>query len=101
MSRQTLPTGELVFDPRGAVTIEERQLAPRVTSAAGARLGVLDNTKWNAGKLLRQTATLLDKELAFHTVNYYHKESFSRNATPELLDRVAAENDLALIAIGD
>lgn len=101
MSGQSLPTGELIFDPRGVVNAEVRQLAPRVTSAAGARLAVLDNTKWNAGKLLRQAATVLDEELAFHTVNYYHKESFSRNATPELLDRIAAENDLALIAIGD
>lgn len=101
MTGQPLPTGELIFDPRGVVDVEERQLAPRIISATGARLGVLDNTKWNAGKLLRQTATLLDNELAFRTINYYHKESFSRNATPELLDRIAAENEVVLIAIGD
>lgn len=101
MSGVLLPTGETVFDPRGTVVTAARTLAPRVNSAVGARLAVLDNTKWNAGKLLRQTAALLHQELQFQSIEYYHKESFSRNAAPELVARIAAESDLALIAIGD
>ena len=38
---------------------------------------------------------------AFSAVNYYKKESFSLNATPELLAEIAANNDIIITAIGD
>ncbi len=44
-----------VFDPRGVVEAEELALAPRARDLNGLRLGVLDNTKWNANRLLRKT----------------------------------------------
>jgi hypothetical protein len=37
----------------------------------------------------------------FATVNYYRKQSFSLNAAPELIDEIAAHNDVVLTAIGD
>ncbi len=91
----------VVFDPRGIVEVEARPLAARRKSLAGLRLGVLDNTKWNAGKLLRKAPELLGAEIAFGAVNFYAKESFSRNAAPELLADIAADNDIALTAVGD
>jgi hypothetical protein len=93
--------GEIVFDPRGAVETEPRALAARVAALNGLRLGVLDNTKWNAGRLLRKTAAKLQKEYVFAAVNYYRKESFSREADPVLIDTIAADNDITLTAIGD
>lgn len=92
---------QIVFDPRGVVEGERVALAPRVAALGGLRLGVLDNTKWNAGRLLRQTAAQLDKEYGFAAVAYYRKESFSKSADPALLARIAAENDIVLTAIGD
>lgn len=65
------------------------------------RLGVLDNTKWNAGRLLRKVAAQLDEEHGFAAVTHYRKESFSKEADPALLARIAAENDIVLTAIGD
>jgi hypothetical protein len=44
-----------VFDPRGVVGAE-RLLAPRIPDLEGMRLGVLDDTKWNANRLLRKIA---------------------------------------------
>ena len=44
-----------VFDPLGVVGAE-RLLAPRIPDLEGMRLGVLDDTKWNANRLLRKTA---------------------------------------------
>ena len=90
-----------VFDPRGVVRVEPAPLAARRSSLAGLRLGVLDNTKWNANKLLRGSLEQLRDRFGFGQVNYYRKESFSRVAAPELVARIAAENDLALTAIGD
>ena len=49
----------LVFDPRGRVEAELVAPAARVAALEGLRLGILDNTKWNAGRLLRKTASLL------------------------------------------
>jgi hypothetical protein len=90
-----------VYDPRGVVHAEHREIAPRVASVAGLRVGVLDNTKWNGWKVLERTAALLGAETPFASVTRYKKESFSVVAEPELLARIAAENDVALIGIGD
>jgi hypothetical protein len=67
----------------------------------GLRLGLLDNTKWNANKLLRGVRDRLSEKHAFGAVNYYRKESFAAAAAPELLAQIAAENDIVLTAIGD
>ena len=37
----------------------------------------------------------------FAAVNYYVKQSFSKEAGPALIARIAAENDIVLTAIGD
>ena len=91
----------VVFDPRGVVERERLAPAPRLRDLAGLRLGVLDNTKWNAGRLLRKTAALLGDEVALGAVNYYRKESFSKDAEPALIEQIAAANDIVLTAIGD
>ena len=90
-----------VYDPRGAVEAEQLLPAPRVASLDGRRLGVLDNTKWNAGKLLRRTAAQLDERFGFAAVSYYRKESFSKYADPTLIAEIARDNDIVLTAIGD
>jgi hypothetical protein len=90
-----------VFDPRGVVEVERRALAPRPKDLVGLRLGVLDNTKWNAGRLLRKIAAELEAQFPLAAVGYYKKESFSKEAEPELLAAIAAENDIVLTAIGD
>ena len=93
--------GVLVYDPRGIVEAERVSPAPRVTTLNGLRLGVLDNTKWNANRLLRKTAARLEERFHFAAVNYYRKESFSKYADPALVAAIAAENDIVLTAIGD
>jgi hypothetical protein len=90
-----------VFDPRGVVDTIPAPLTPRKTTLNGLRLGVLDNTKWNANKLLRGSVQMLDEKFGFGQVNYYRKESFSRFARPELISEIAAQNDIVLTAIGD
>ncbi len=91
----------LVFDPRGRVEAERVMPAPRVPALDGLRLGILDNTKWNAGRLLRRIAARLGERFPFAAVNYYRKESFSKVADPALVAQIAADNDVVLTAIGD
>jgi len=91
----------MVFDPRGRVESPQLARAPRVAGLAGLRLGILDNTKWNANRLLRKTATLLGEGFGFAAINYYRKESFAKAADPTLIAEIAADNDIVLTAIGD
>ena len=95
------PEGPVVFDPRGVVEAERVTPPPRVAALTGLRLGVLDNTKWNANRLLRKTAAQLEARFRFGAVTYYRKEIFSKDADPDLLKTIAAENDAVLTAIGD
>lgn len=102
MSRITLPTGQVVYDPTGTLEAHDRPMAARVEQLTGLRLGVLDNSKWNGGALLRQTVEALEERgAAFGSVTTYVKDSFSRVADPELVDRIAAESDVVVTAIGD
>jgi hypothetical protein len=92
---------ETVFDPRGRVDAETVAQAPRVPALRGLRLGVLDNTKWNANRLLRKTAALLASGHGLAAINYYRKESFSKVADAAVIAAIAADNDIVLTAIGD
>ena len=92
---------QIVFDPRGVVEAELKALAPRARDLNELRLGVLDNTKWNANRLLRNTVARLGEQVSFAAVNYYRKESFSKDADPALIETIAADNDIVLTAIGD
>ena len=89
------------YDPRGVVDTTPLKTSPRASRLEGMRLGLLDNTKWNANKLLRGVRDRLADKHAFSAVNYYRKESFSLSAAPELIARIAAECDAVVTAIGD
>jgi hypothetical protein len=91
----------LMFDPRGIVESSDAPIAARVPMLDGLRLGILDNSKWNANKILRGAASALGESIRFAAVNYYVKHSFSKDAAPELIQQIAAENDIVLTAIGD
>jgi hypothetical protein len=91
----------LVFDPRGVVESVNTPIAARPKKLDGLRLAVLDNSKWNANKILRTSTAALEKSVRFAKLNYYVKHSFSKDAAPEMIAEIAANNDLVLTAIGD
>jgi hypothetical protein len=92
---------QIVFDPRGVVETEPLALSQRPATLDGLRLGVLDNTKWNANRLLRKTVAKLREQISLTAVNYYRKESFSKQADPALIAAITAHNDIVVTAIGD
>jgi hypothetical protein len=101
MQQKIDKTPVLVFDPRGVVDQDATPVAPRKHQLNGLRLGILDNSKWNANKLLRGASSALGESVKFAAVNYYVKHSFSKDAAPELIEQIARENDIVLTAIGD
>ena len=90
-----------VYDPRGIVEASPKPTAPRVKRLDGLRVALLDNTKWNANKLLRGVRERLAAKHAFGAVSYYRKDSFSSAAPPALIAEIAAASDLVITAIGD
>lgn len=93
---------DFIYDPCGVIEVEAIPTATRPGRTEGLRLGVLSNTKWNAAKLLRASVRALTAQgQTFASVTYYDKHHFSSDASPELISRIAAENDIALTAIGD
>ncbi|GAA4330696.1 UGSC family (seleno)protein [Variovorax defluvii] len=100
LSRSDIKSVE-VFDPRGAIHFENVPVSARKKSLSKLRLGILDNSKWNANKLLRGAAQALGEDIDFEAVNYYVKHSFSKDAAPALIAKIAEENDVVLTAIGD
>lgn len=96
-----METRRRIYDPRGVVEAEPRAVSKRAGSLKGLRVGVLDNTKWNGRRFLEKTLSLLQESEALGEVTFYKKESFSKNAAPELIGQIAAENDVVVTAIGD
>jgi hypothetical protein len=96
-------TGRLthVYDPRGADGAVAAPIGPRPKTLQGLRLGILDNSKWNANKLLRGASFALGKSVVFSDVRYYVKHSFSKDAAPELIQEIAQNSDVVVTAIGD
>ena len=91
-----------IFDPRGKILLEKRNLSNRKNSLEGLRLAILDNSKWNANKILRGSADALSKDIKFSKVNYYvKKHGFSTDAPIEMIEEIANDNDIVLTAIGD
>ena len=68
----------LLYDPRGEVSKGDTPIAPRPAALDGLRLGVLDNSKWNANKLLRGAAAAIGARVRLGATNYYVKGSFPR-----------------------
>lgn len=89
------------YDPRGVVVAEARKLSSRVNDLHGLRLGVLDNAKVKAGRLLAYATEILNQEFAFSQVNTYVKRGFSYTADPDMIAQIAAANDVVITAIGD
>lgn len=89
----------IVLDPTLEVETIRQERAPR--PVAFHTIGLLDNGKPNSDKLLKKVAALLETRYPEVQINYYRKPGAYRPAPSALLDRVAAECDVAVVGIGD
>jgi hypothetical protein len=75
------------------------RLAPRKPSLAGLTIGVLDNSKPNAGALMHRVAELLAARTGAAGVRGWSKPSAARPA--EILDDIARGADVVLTGSAD
>ena len=75
--------------------------AQRQFAKGGLRLGILDNSKGNADHLLKFIVDGVKAQVAVASVVILRKGSVSLPAPKEILDRLTAEADFVVSAMGD
>lgn len=76
-------------------------LAVRPADLAGKRLGLLANTKRNAGVFLEEVATLLESRYGAKAVITRTKPSIVHPAPAEIVEDLKAECDVVVVGVGD
>ena len=97
--RGMIRDGMEILDPVGGSSATSRALAPRPRSLQGAVIGVLDNSKPNAGALMHRVAELLAARTGAAGVRGWSKPSAARPA--EILDEIAKGADVVLTGSAD
>ena len=77
------------------------QLAPRLSTLVGTTIGLLENSKFNSGKLLDYIAELLQRDYGVKVVVRRGKRSASYPAPDEVYDELAKSTDAVVTGIGD
>jgi uncharacterized membrane protein len=90
-----------ILDPVGSTAAASRPLAPRPASLAGAVIGVLDNSKPNAGVLLEAVARALARQVGAREIRRWQKPGASIGAAAAVLDQIAAQCGAVLTASAD
>ena len=91
--------GIRLYDPTAQPRTIVAQLAPRLTSLAGKRIGILDNSKANAGTLMLALAQILKERYGVGEIVKRDKP-VAGPPSPQILDALA-ECDLALVGSAD
>jgi hypothetical protein len=88
-----------VLSPLGATPDTVKPLTKRRPSLAGLRIGVLDNSKPNAGVLLGRVAEMLAARADGATIRRWTKPGASHPAA--MIDEIAASVDVVLTGSAD
>jgi hypothetical protein len=100
-----MPTDSLpklvLISPVNEATVAESALAPRLSSLRGKRVGLLDNSKSKAGKMLDTVAAVLNAQYGFSNIVRHRKPSASKPAAPEAITALASSCDLVVVGVGD
>jgi cysteine synthase len=112
MSARTLATDERssaarhlvenlgLVDPTAEADSTTGNAARRLPALAGARGVLLDNTKGNAGPLLKHVGDLLEQKYGVQSFDIAHKLVYSRPADPSLLDELARDYEVVVTGVG-
>jgi hypothetical protein len=88
-----------LYDPTAEPRAIDAKLAPRLTSLAGKRVGILDNGKANAGTLMLAVAKVLQGRYGAGEIVKRNKPVAGPPA-PEILEALS-HCDLALVGSAD
>ena len=91
----------LLVNPTTQAIVAPFDGAPRLPSLAGARLGIIDDSKKNADVLLEELVELLRTRYEISDVKWHRKPSASKPADPAAIRELAESCDAVIVAVGD
>lgn len=91
----------VLIKPVNEAIPEQSSYAPRPTGLHGKRLGLLDNSKNNAGRFLEMVAAVLQEQYHFSNIVRHRKPSASKPVAPEVIEAWTQACDLAIVGVGD
>ena len=101
MAVETLVKELWVLDPTTEPDPLEASAAPRLDTLNNKVLGILDNAKPNADRILDMVAELIAKKYELAGLVKRRKPGASRGAPQEILDELARECDFVIVGVGD
>ncbi|HUA50173.1 MAG TPA: hypothetical protein VMA77_33380 [Solirubrobacteraceae bacterium] len=97
-----MPHLEAILDPTGqADSARTATLVPRLGDLAGIRLGLLDNTKANAARVLETLAEQLRAQHHIGDVSTYTKSYFGTPVEEDRAREIAQSCDAVIAGVGD
>jgi len=97
-----VPHREAILDPTGKSERDRAAvLTPRVRDLAGIRLGLLDNTKANAARVLETLADQLRAQHHVGEVTTYTKSYFGTPVEEDRAQEIAQSCDAVIAGVGD
>ena len=91
----------VLIKPVNEATPEQSSYAPRPAGLQGKRVGLLDNSKNNAGRFLDMVATILNEQYGFSAITRHRKPSASKPVAPEVITEWTKTCDIAIVGVGD
>ncbi|PON16132.1 hypothetical protein C2W62_20135 [Candidatus Entotheonella serta] len=91
----------VLIRPVNEPDMAESTYAPRVADLQGKRVGLLDNSKHNANKMLDAVVAILDQQYAFSNIIRHRKPSASKPVAPEVIESLGESCDLVIVGVGD
>jgi hypothetical protein len=97
-----MPQREAILDPTGqSERARNATLAPRVHELRGLRLGLLDNAKANAARVLETVADQLRAQHHVGEVTTFTKSYFGTPVEEDRAQEIAQSCDAVIAGVGD
>jgi hypothetical protein len=97
-----VPHREAILDPTGQSERDRSAvLAPRIAELSGIRLGLLDNAKANAARVLETLAEQLRAQHHVGEVSTYTKSYFGTPVEEDRAREIARSCDAVIAGVGD
>ncbi len=87
----------ILINPLDEMVRDVMEPAPRIETLSGAVVGLLDISKWGGSYFLDRLEALLKERYDVATVLRFKKPTFTKPAPPDVIERVATSDCVAVI----
>ena len=102
MATQVKVRNMQLVDPTGLeMEAGEFRLTPRPADLRGKTIGLLQNTKANSDRVLRELGEVLASEFEFKDILYFNKHNASLPTKPEVVKEILERCDVLVVGVGD